>query len=67
MQLDNITMDSPALEDLINTQISAREQRMEKMISHLSNQVNAASQQNGLRALFPTLVSSKRENKKVKA
>jgi hypothetical protein len=46
MQLDNITTESPALEDLINTRISAREKRMEKMISRLSNQVNAVTQKN---------------------
>jgi hypothetical protein len=67
MQLDNITMDSPALQDLINTRISAGEQQIEKMRSRLSNQVNAASQKNDLRALFPMLVPSKRENKKAKA
>jgi hypothetical protein len=44
MQLDIITTESPTLEDLINTRISAREQRMEKMISRLSNQVNTATQ-----------------------
>jgi hypothetical protein len=44
MELDTITADSPALEALINTRISARKQRMEKMISRLSNQVNAATQ-----------------------
>jgi hypothetical protein len=64
MQLDNITTESPALEDLINTRISAREQRMEKLISRLSNQVNAATQKNGLQTLFPTLVPSKRKNQK---
>ncbi len=46
MQLDNITTESPALEDLINTRISAREKRMEKMISRLSNEVNAVTQKN---------------------
>jgi hypothetical protein len=40
MELGNITMDVPSLEALINTQISARKQRMEKMSSLISNEVN---------------------------
>jgi hypothetical protein len=56
MELDTIITDPPALEALINTRISARKQQMEKMISQLSNQVNAT--------LFPMPIQRKRDTKK---
>jgi hypothetical protein len=59
MELDTITADSPALEALINTKISAREQRMEKMISRLSNQVNAATQKNRRASAHPNARTKK--------
>jgi hypothetical protein len=59
MELDTITADSPALEALINTRISAREQRMEKMISRLSNQVNAATQKNRHASAHPNARTKK--------
>jgi hypothetical protein len=43
MELDSISMDSPALEALINTQIFAGDQRIKKLRSCLSNQVNTAT------------------------
>jgi hypothetical protein len=46
MELDTITADSPALENLIDSRISAKEKRIDKMISRLTNQVNSATQKN---------------------
>jgi hypothetical protein len=46
MELDNVTADSPALENLIDSRISVKEKRLDKMISRLTNQVNSASQKN---------------------
>jgi hypothetical protein len=43
MELDNVTADSPALENLIDSRISIKEKRFDKMISRLTNQVNSAS------------------------
>jgi hypothetical protein len=57
------------LEALINTWNSAPEQRMEKMMGRLSNQVNATTQKNGLLGVLflPMLLPSKQENPNPKA
>ena len=46
MELDTITGDSPALENLIDSRISDKEKRLDKMISRLTNQVNSATKKN---------------------
>jgi hypothetical protein len=46
MELDTITGDSPALENLIDSRISVKVKRLDNMISRLTNQVNSATQKN---------------------
>jgi hypothetical protein len=43
MELNNVTADSPALKNLIDSRISIKEKRLNKMISRHTNQVNSAS------------------------
>jgi hypothetical protein len=43
MELGTITVDYPALENLIDSGISAKEKRINKMISRLANQVNSTT------------------------
>jgi hypothetical protein len=65
MELDNITADSPALENLMDYRISAKEKKIDKMISRLINQVNSAAQnkpEQGRSFRCP----SKKDNRKAK-